>query len=393
MREDELRESTLNLLKEYQDLSSVLDNDVCQGAEIMVPVSPVAFMPAIISTQDVTVHLGVGYFVSRKPQQANEIISRRMTDLSHKLNLLEAELKRLTDLPDRKLVDADERPQTVNEEVTSKLSAPPGDVPMDERLTKDTESEGLDGVESQRLGSIMEIREWLDDSGRETATELAEVGKIHQVLSKPTPSKLVRAHKGIRGAVDGLHSRELQEKNIDESGGQKDEHNRGIQTKDMDTVFKELEKQEAEAEAEDNAEHAQGIMLGPQWKKGFLNVKGKGGHQTKSSFAGGEGRRDGKDITQSPGTKEKNSALPGVIERCGGKDDADTGLAHTKDRSVTLSNKGAEFVLSGVKERQGGDNATGASLSHSNIEVPAAPKRVSRFKAQRLKKMNGNDIQ
>lgn len=76
-----LVDSIQDLISLERDVSSAIASISSTPTPVMVPVSPVGFMPGTIVGTNVLVSLGQDYFVERTPQQARGILERRIAGI------------------------------------------------------------------------------------------------------------------------------------------------------------------------------------------------------------------------------------------------------------------------------------------------------------------------
>ncbi|CAM9229385.1 unnamed protein product [Discosporangium mesarthrocarpum] len=297
-----LVDSIQELLDQYHEVSNLLDQGSYNGKEVMVPLTPVAFMPATICSPNVTVHIGENYFVPRKPHQAKQIIERRIQDLYHGFAELEqhgaygsARSTLNIDNISRTMHEADSKVVARNATAGSRVGYPCAE-PVDE-----VKPEDLERMKEKSGGPIVEIREWLNDMGREVSAEVTELGKVLK------PSKVAEMkssggsiHKQVSGvAQEGVRT-------------QKEGHVEGSSPKDLDKLFARLEQQEAEAEEDKKQGREQ--LLGSQWKKGFLDSKSNSQHAKNVGEKGVQaGPVHRKACVENETTQSKTQAFSGRI--------------------------------------------------------------------------------
>lgn len=78
-RSQALIDSINELIALERDVSGAISSMTTAAADVMVPVTPVAFMPGTIAGGNVMVGLGQDYYVERTPHQAQDVLQRRIT--------------------------------------------------------------------------------------------------------------------------------------------------------------------------------------------------------------------------------------------------------------------------------------------------------------------------
>lgn len=78
-----LVDSIEDLISLERDVSSAISSISLTPTPVMVPLSPVGFMPGMIVGGNVMVSLGQDYYVERTPQQARDILERRISGTIH----------------------------------------------------------------------------------------------------------------------------------------------------------------------------------------------------------------------------------------------------------------------------------------------------------------------
>ncbi|CAM9592642.1 unnamed protein product [Scytosiphon promiscuus] len=348
----------------------------------MVPVTEVAFMPGIIASDTVMVGLGQDYYVERRPQDAQAVLRRRMAGLSEQARILaEGELlvprppvrppqksrkapQRQTEsksdtrmswskgfLSDRPGKPIQERPPPKGGGNSTRVEKGSADEnlspPIPPTEIKYNDSEGREHVVEVEGGEdapIMEIREWLDESGEQTSVDVTDLGKVLGTTQKALKTGPPSAAKHA-GDTDGGSGSNLKGAAVASPTQSDDVEGKG--SSDLNSVLARLEEQEANAEKE-----AASPALGSDWKKGFLD--------------GGAKRRTHKLSATSPGAQQSRRAT-------------DTGSA-LPNKSGELSSSKADAFRGTVVEKP----SEGVAVSsNTKVSVDAAPARVSRFKARR----------
>lgn len=81
-RSQALTDSIYDLIALERDVSGAISSIASTYTQVMVPVTPVAFMPGRIASDkgtSVMVGLGQDYYVRRTPHQAQRILDRRIS--------------------------------------------------------------------------------------------------------------------------------------------------------------------------------------------------------------------------------------------------------------------------------------------------------------------------
>lgn len=81
-RSQALIDSIHELIALERDVSGAIASiasTTAPAADVMVPVTPVAFMPGTITGASVMLGLGQDYYVERTPRQAQDVLQRRIT--------------------------------------------------------------------------------------------------------------------------------------------------------------------------------------------------------------------------------------------------------------------------------------------------------------------------
>ncbi|CAM9877373.1 unnamed protein product, partial [Ectocarpus fasciculatus] len=270
--------------------------DCCQQQrepEVMVPLTEVAFMHGTVAGESVMMGLGQDYFVERTPGQARAVLRRRMADLSEQARVLGEGALLVPKEPAqseqgprrRKKGGSDTKKTWTKGFLSSKGSGGPtkGRLPpkretvppkepkeaADEDSSrtpteiKFDDSEGQEHVvevEDGQEAPIMEIREWLDESGKQTSVDVTDLGKVlgttQKAVKAGSQSTTKDANRSTPKSVAAASPpRPANDTAVGES-----------RASDLDSVLARLEAQEAKAERQ-----ASNPALGPNWKKGFLD--------------------------------------------------------------------------------------------------------------------------
>ncbi|CAN0190326.1 unnamed protein product [Ectocarpus sp. 8 AP-2014] len=345
--------------------------------EVMVPLTEVAFMHGTVAGESVMMGLGQDYFVERSPEQARAVLRRRMADLSEQARVLregtllapKEPAKSVQGQGRRKKGDSDTKKTWAKGFLSSKGSGGPtkGRLPPKRQTVPPKEpKEAADGgssrtpteikfddsegqehiveVEDGQEAPIMEIREWLDESGNQTSVDVTDLGKV-----LGTTQKAVKAGSQST-AKDASRSTP---KNVAVASPPRPVDDAAVGTSgasDLDSVLARLEAQEAKAERQ-----ASNPTLGPNWKKGFLDGGAKPS-PPKPSVATPDIREIRSDRTPGPAVARSD------------------GTAAFRESVVEKPNAGVGPVLAR-------NNAT-TTAAGAAVDVPP-PARVSRFKARR----------
>lgn len=79
-RSQALLDSIHGLIALEHDVSGAIKSTFCETPrKVMVPLTPVAFMPGTITSESVMVGLGQEYYVERTSQQAQDVLQRRIS--------------------------------------------------------------------------------------------------------------------------------------------------------------------------------------------------------------------------------------------------------------------------------------------------------------------------
>lgn len=79
-RSQALLDSIHELIALERDVSSAINSTFRETSrKVMVPLTPVAFMPGTITSESVMVGLGQEYYVERTSKQAQQVLQRRIT--------------------------------------------------------------------------------------------------------------------------------------------------------------------------------------------------------------------------------------------------------------------------------------------------------------------------
>lgn len=79
-RSQALLDSIHELIALERDVSGAINSTFRDNPrKVMVPLTPVAFMPGTITSESVMVGLGQEYYVERTSKQAQEVLQRRIT--------------------------------------------------------------------------------------------------------------------------------------------------------------------------------------------------------------------------------------------------------------------------------------------------------------------------
>ncbi|CAM9928313.1 unnamed protein product [Pylaiella littoralis] len=189
--------------------------------QVMVPVTEVGFMPGTVAGESVMVGLGQDYYAERTPREAQAILRRRMDDLSGQARVLAegvllvprpplplppprkprrraqgepgAKMKWakgfLSTGPDRSSrgqpsPQGEKAPGKAQEEPFEDRSSP---TPTETKYSYN-DSDGEEHVvrveDGEAAPPIMEIREWLDESGKQTSVDVTDLGKVLGTTSK-----------------------------------------------------------------------------------------------------------------------------------------------------------------------------------------------------------------
>eukprot|EP00752_Nemacystus_decipiens_P006076 g5484.t1 len=342
----------------------------------MVPLTEVAFMPGTIAGGSVMVGLGQDYYVERTPKEAQAVLQRRIADLSGQARVLEEGAllvpaspppapEKPPQKPRRKkkqggsdstmawakgfLSAGAERPsrrQTSPESGTAPAKGseekPPDDDPSATPIEIPyNDSEGQEHVVELEDGGeepIMEIREWLDESGKQTSVDVTDLGKVLRTAPKA-------AKAASRSMVDAGTEKPGSTTAVATASPAKPNGGSESSSADLDSVFARLEEQEEKAK-----EDAASPALGPKWKKGFLD---------------GAKRPARAPSVATPGAQEtKQTAGASAV------------AGPRSDETARSKAKSSAFRGTVVEKPQ----AAGSLLEE---KAPVAPARVSRFKARR----------
>ncbi|CAM9220819.1 unnamed protein product [Laminaria digitata] len=197
----------------------------------------------------------------------------------------------------------------------------------------------------------MEIKEWLDDSGKQTAVDVTDLGKVMR-----------KAPEGLAEPPPVKHSGDL--KIVSKDRSPEEIVTDGTGPSDLDSIFSRLEEEEASAQEE--AKQGSSSSLGPKWKKGFLS----GG--TKRSPTP-------KPTTKTAGAQETRPATLGKGAPKGG------GGAVPGSQTAPTPRTSNSPAFEGSVAEKAANVSTAPTLASTGSSQPTAavPPRVSRFKARR----------
>eukprot|EP00903_Cladosiphon_okamuranus_P014461 g13417.t1 len=352
-----------------------------QPQQVMVPMTEVAFMPGTIAGDSVLVGLGQDYFVERTPKEAQAVLRRRIADLSGQARILEEGALLVPPSPPPTPEKPPQKPRRKKnqgqgesdgkiawakgflslglERPTGSQSSPTGGtVPVKVREAKSpdnnpsrtpteikyNDSEGHEHVvevEDEGEEPIIEIREWLDESGQQTSVDVTDLGKV--LRTAPKAAKAASRSVASAGAEKAGPTAAAAASPAGPDGGSKSSPS------DLDSIFASLEEQEEKAEKD-----AASPSLGTQWKKGFLDGGAKRPEGAPSAVT------TGAQETQQAAGASRAVAVPEGVE-------AGTSKAKSAFREKVVE-----------KSR-----IPGAPSSLLEEKDPVVPARVSRFKARR----------
>ncbi|CAM9540832.1 unnamed protein product [Ectocarpus sp. 6 AP-2014] len=347
--------------------------------EVMVPLTEVALMHGSVAGESIMMGLGQDYFVERTPEQAREVLRRRMADLSEQARVLregtllapKEPAKSVQGQTRRKKGDSDTKKTWAKGFLSSKGSGGPtkGHLPPKRQTVPPKEpKEAADGgssrtpteikfddsegqehvveVEDGQEAPIMEIREWLDESGKQTSVDVTDLGKVLGTTQKAVKAGSQSMAKDAsrstpKNEAAASPPRPVDDTAVGTSGAS-----------DLDSVLARLEAQEAKAESQ-----ASNPTLGPNWKKGFLDGGAKPS-PPKPSVSTPDMREIRSDSTSGPAVPRSNET------------------AAFRESVVEKPNAGVGPVLA----RNSATTAGAGAGAAADVSPPA---RVSRFKARR----------
>jgi hypothetical protein len=129
---------------------------------------------------------------------------------------------------------------------------------------------GLQSPAAESLSNIVEIREYIDDAGSTTKSEVVDLGKI----LKASPAAALKLYgKDDAAAAEAQHADTavLQKQHEQQQQAQQQQQSSAADDAAYYSALAELERQEAAAAEEDSEYKVKGGIVGTGWGKGFLS--------------------------------------------------------------------------------------------------------------------------